>query len=151
MRRHVIALRTVVAVMAGSALIAAGCDAGASVPGGPSTGGDPVAAVEQGSATLEQESGGVVVIATFDPTKDPGVLEVAFDTHSVDLSFDVEAFSVLEIDDQVVPIGNWNGTEPGGHHRFGTLEFGRVPASGEAITFAFTGLPERLTFSWIVP
>lgn len=110
--------------------------------------GAPVLAL--GAVTLEKEVDEVVVIATFDPAA-PTVLDVAFDTHSVDLGFDVDTFSKLTIDGTSTPIGGWDGTEPGGHHRWGMLGFAVEPGPGQVVEYTFTGLSEPLTFSWRMP
>jgi hypothetical protein len=77
--------------------------------------------------------------------------EVAFNTHSVDLSFDPAAISVLR-DDQgrEYPAAGWEGSEPGGHHRSGVLKFTapeNMPAFVEVIIRDVAGVPERV-FRW---
>lgn len=99
---------------------------------------------------LEQEAAGVTVVATFNPA-DPSVIDIAFDTHSVDLDFDVAASSTLTVDGEGVPSGTWAGSGPGGHHRQGSLSFPAAPTSGETMTLTITGLPEPVTFTWAMP
>ncbi|MEW5956695.1 MAG: hypothetical protein AB1801_03150, partial [Chloroflexota bacterium] len=77
--------------------------------------------------------------------------EVVFDTHSVDLSFDPAAISILR-DDQgrEYPAVAWDGAGPGGHHRSGVLRF-EAPATAtkfvEVIIHDVAGVPERV-FQW---
>lgn len=77
--------------------------------------------------------------------------EVAFNTHSVDLSFDPTLISVLR-DDQgrEYPAAGWEGAEPGGHHRSGVLKFTAfedAPAFVEVVIRDLAGVPERV-FRW---
>lgn len=77
--------------------------------------------------------------------------EVAFNTHSVDLSFDPVAISVLR-DDQgrEYPVAGWEGAESGGHHRSGVLKFAapeNAPTFVEVIIRDVAGVPERI-FRW---
>jgi len=82
------------------------------------------------------------------PTLD---FEVAFNTHSVDLSFDPATISILR-DDQgrEFPAVAWEGAGPGGHHRAGVLRF-EVPQTDakfiEVIIHDVAGVPERV-FQW---
>jgi hypothetical protein len=77
--------------------------------------------------------------------------EVAFNTHSVDLSFDPAAISVLR--DNVgheYPAIAWEGSGPGGHHRSGVLRFNAPEqATGfvELVIHDVAGVPERV-FHW---
>lgn len=77
--------------------------------------------------------------------------EVAFNTHSVDLSFDPAAISLLRDDaGREYPATAWEGSGPGGHHRSGILHF---DAPDQATTFVevvihdVAGVPERV-FHW---
>jgi hypothetical protein len=77
--------------------------------------------------------------------------EVAFDTHSVDLSFDPAAISVLRDGaGREYPAVAWEGAASGGHHRSGVLRF-NVPddTTGfvEVILHDVAGVPERV-FHW---
>ncbi len=79
---------------------------------------------------------------------------VEFETHSVELDFDVPAISLL-IDDQGNSLGNpkWEGSPPGGHHRKGTLSFtDKLSDSAKNITLTFKDIatvPARI-FTWEV-
>ncbi|OGK32122.1 hypothetical protein A3F57_03570 [Candidatus Roizmanbacteria bacterium RIFCSPHIGHO2_12_FULL_36_11] len=101
----------------------------------------------------ENEGGNVTV------TAQPEVLGIGqkprfkleFNTHSVDLSFDIANQSYL-IDDRGnrVEGSTWNGSPPGGHHREGTLIF-NDPLSetkyAEFIIKEIAGVSER-KFKW---
>lgn len=77
--------------------------------------------------------------------------EVAFNTHSVDLSFDPVALSVLRDDEgREYPAIAWEGDASGGHHRSGVLRF-KVPDYAtdfiEVTIRDVAGVPERV-FRW---
>jgi hypothetical protein len=77
--------------------------------------------------------------------------EVAFNTHSVDLSFDPTTISVLRDDaGREYPALAWEGAGPGGHHRSGVLQF-KVPDEAtdfiEVVIHDVAGVPERV-FHW---
>ncbi len=77
--------------------------------------------------------------------------QVAFNTHSVDLSFDVTKIAIL-IDDKGNSYmnSNWEGASPGGHHRNGTLTFSSPLAqttSVELVMKDVAGVSER-KFKW---
>jgi hypothetical protein len=77
--------------------------------------------------------------------------EVAFNTHSVDLSFDPAAISVLrDAAGGEYPAIAWEGGGPGGHHRSGVLRFQAPDQAGEFIEVVIqdvAGVAERV-FSW---
>lgn len=77
--------------------------------------------------------------------------EVAFNTHSVDLSFDPAAISVLrDSTGREYPAVAWEGSGPGGHHRSGVLRFQMPEPAGDAIAVVIrgvAGVPERV-FHW---
>lgn len=77
--------------------------------------------------------------------------DVVFETHSVDLNFDVAQISSL-VDDNgnIYSNPNWNGSGPGGHHRSGTLSFDSIltqTAYVELIIKNVAGVAER-KFKW---
>ena len=81
------------------------------------------------SLTQENEGGNVKITVTpktLAVGKKPS-FDVVFETHSVDLTFDVAQISSL-VDDKgnIYSNPNWNGSGPGGHHREGVLIFNTV-------------------------
>ncbi len=77
--------------------------------------------------------------------------EVAFNTHSVDLSFDPAAISVLRDNlGNEYPAIVWEGSGPGGHHRSGVLRFNapeQTTGFVELVIHDVAGVPERV-FHW---
>ena len=81
----------------------------------------------------------------------PVQFKIVFDTHSVDLSFDLTAISTLELDNNfVLRPEKWDGAAPGGHHRSGTLIFKGISKETKSLKLTLrnvAGVPER-TFVW---
>jgi hypothetical protein len=81
----------------------------------------------------------------------PVVFDVALNTHSVSLDFNVDEISLLR--DGLGNANNalrWEGTPPGGHHRNGRLTFPSVPEGAGYIELVLEGIsniPERV-FKW---
>ncbi len=81
----------------------------------------------------------------------PATFEIVFDTHSVDLNFDVAGAAELG-DSRGNSYGppTWSGDPPGGHHRKGTLSFPKPMAQASIVTLTLkdiAGIKERL-FMW---
>ncbi len=101
----------------------------------------------------EQSAGNVTVTVTPQELASgkPTTFEIVFDTHSVDLNFDVARVVELR-DDQGNTYGTpvWDGSPPGGHHRKGTLLF-PIPikqTTGVTLTLNdIAGVAERV-FTW---
>lgn len=99
--------------------------------------------------TQENEGGNVTVVATPETVaigRQPR-FKVTFDTHSVDLAFDIATVSKL-IDDtgKIYGVARWEGTPPGGHHRTGTLTFQELLKPTKYVDLIITnvsGVPER--------
>ena len=76
---------------------------------------------------------------------------VSFDTHSVDLGFDVAANAQLTVAGTAWGSPSWRGDGPGGHHRSGTLQFtASSPPTGNAV-LRLGALPSPVTASWTLP
>ncbi len=79
--------------------------------------------------------------------------DVALNTHSVDLSYDLTQIATLRNDaGEQVKATKWNGPAGGGHHRDGTLSFPQLKQRGKTLTLTLRGIadvPER-TFTWKV-
>jgi len=77
--------------------------------------------------------------------------EVRMNTHSVPLTYDLVAISILK-DDQghEYRASVWNGSPAGGHHRSGVLEFPAIAQGTKSVTLYIkniAGVAER-TFEW---
>lgn len=77
--------------------------------------------------------------------------DVRMSTHSVELSQDMVAVSLLkDSNGQEYRPENWKGSPPGGHHRSGTLEFPTIKGNPGSVTLIIKNIanvPERI-FSW---
>ena len=75
-------------------------------------------------------------------------IKLTFDTHSVDLGFDLTKTAHLTVSGQPWPATTWSGDGPGGHHREGTVQFSSAgPAIGTA-DLHLDGLPAPVASSW---
>lgn len=90
-----------------------------------------------------------VQLASGQPVK----FEVRMNTHSEPLEEDMVAVSSLKDNTgRVYQATAWQGSEPGGHHRQGVLEFPKLENNPESITLIIrkvARVPER-TFEWPV-
>ena len=74
--------------------------------------------------------------------------QVVFDTHSVNLDFDVARNATLTVAGASWPGATWSGDGPDGHHREGTIRFGPGgPAQGAAV-LNLGGLPAPASATW---
>lgn len=82
--------------------------------------------------------------------KDPQ-FQITFNTHFVDLSFNVTKIAVLTDDKgNNYSVSNWDGSGAGGHHRNGLLSFNKPLADTKYIELVIkdvAGIPER-KFRW---
>lgn len=74
--------------------------------------------------------------------------QIAMDTHSVDLDFDLVQISTLYDDfgNSYKPI-KWEGSEPGGHHRSGILGFPAIDKNAKSVKLVITDSIRR-EFEW---
>ena len=83
----------------------------------------------------------------------PARFEVRMNSHSETLGEDMVAVSSLkDSSGQVYQASAWQGSEPGGHHRKGVLEFPVLEENTDSITLTIrrvANVPER-TFEWSV-
>ncbi len=151
-KAHVISL----VVLLGLALAA--CSASTNpTPTAPaaSTSGD-TAPVGSDLAQAKEEASVTVTVTPLnlaDPSAATLDFEIALDTHSVDLAYDMMAIATLRNDagQEVQPM-NWNGPAGGGHHMSGTLSFPQMKDRGKSLTLILRGVssvPER-AFVWNV-
>ncbi len=100
----------------------------------------------------ENEGGGVTVAAKPKILRvgEKPVFEVGFNTHSVNLDFDVAQQSLL-VDDKgnIASSSVWEGTGPGSHHRSGILTFSTPLSQTEYVELVIknvAGIAERKFF-----
>lgn len=145
MRRFLV----VVAVL-GLALVAVSCGSDTATtssppPSEPST----EAPTSSPLATRTVEAGAVTV--KIDPVRLDAAgaeFKVSFDTHSVNLDFDVARNATLTVAGAPWAGATWSGDGPSGHHRTGTIRFGPSgPAEGAAV-LSLGGLPAPVTATW---
>jgi len=83
----------------------------------------------------------------------PARFEVRMNSHSETLGEDMVAISSLKDNaGRLYQATAWQGSEPGGHHRKGVLEFPKLENNTESITLIIqevASVPER-TFEWSV-
>lgn len=74
--------------------------------------------------------------------------QIAIDTHSVELDFDLTQISALYDDagNTYKPL-KWEGSEPGGHHRNGILKFPSIDKNAKSIKLVIIDSTKR-EFSW---
>ncbi len=77
--------------------------------------------------------------------------DVQFNTHSVNLSFNLSSIAFLRDDKGIIyKVSNWQGSQPGGHHRSGTLIFIEPLGKTKFVELVFkdiAGVSERV-FRW---
>ncbi len=105
------------------------------------------------SSTQENDGGNVKIIVmpkTLAVGEKPS-FDIVFETHSVDLDFDVvQISSLVDEKGQVFNKSIWEGSEPGGHHREGNLTFNTILSKtkfAKLIIRDVSDIPER-TFRW---
>ena len=138
----------IVLAVAASALAGAACGGGTkTTPGTPN--GQSTQPSAPALATKTVEAGAVTV--KIDPVRIDAAgaeFKVAFDTHSVELNFDVARNATLTVAGTAWTAATWSGDGPSGHHREGTVRFAAAgPAQGAAV-LNLGGLPGPVTATW---
>jgi len=78
-------------------------------------------------------------------------IKLIFDTHTVELDFDLPDAAHLVVDGVEWTGARWDGDGPSGHHREGRITFEPAgPARGEAV-LTIDELPEPVEVSWDLP
>lgn len=105
--------------------------------------------------TQSSDAGRVVVDVTpLTLSGDAWEFDVALNTHSVNLGFDMTEVSALRCDQgqEYTPTA-WDGSDPGGHHRSGVLKFAALDHTTSFVEIVIrdvAGEPERV-LHWEVP
>ena len=103
----------------------------------------PARTVDAGSVTV-----------TINPTQfaaQGATFAIVLDTHVVDLSMDLAASAVLDVDGQRWPVAGWSGDGPGGHHRAGNLRFDQGGAARGTARLTIAGFPKPVEVTWDLP
>ena len=102
-------------------------------------------------AQTSSESGVTVAVTPRNLAVDPWQFDVAFNTHSQELTDDLVKTAVLVSDGRTshTPL-KWQGDAPGGHHRKGVLEFKPVSPMPVAIELQIkrSGESAPRSFRW---
>ena len=151
-------LRTIVIGLAAAASLAA-CSSGASSPGIQTVSGAPEPAASgspepAASATRTSEGGQVTVVATWRGPAAGAVIDMALDTHTIDLdALDLANATLRNDRDETLAALPWAAPK-GGHHREGALTFDGNAAEFlagarwvELVLVGVGDLPER-TLRW---
>ena len=109
-------------------------------------------AVEGALPTRTVDAGLVEVSIT--PTRfdaQGSTFAIVLDTHAVELSMDLAASAVLDVDGRRWPGAGWNGDGPGGHHREGELRFDPGGGARGAVRLTIAGFPKPVEVTWTIP
>lgn len=102
--------------------------------------------------TKEQAGGNVTVLVTPITLRPqfPASFDVTFETHSVELDFDIENVVILTDERGSRYTPHWQGSPPGGHHRKGTLTFPKPMTQASNVTLTLKDIAEvkERTFIW---
>ena len=110
----------------------------------------PTSAASLRSRTVE--SGAVTVkITPLRIDAKGATFKLTFDTHSVELSSDVERTAHLTVGDVTWPTTSWSGDGPGGHHREGTVSFSAAGRAVGPVELQLEELPTAVSVSWTLP
>ena len=113
----------------------------------------PAENVAQSSFEAKESEGGNVTVSVTPvvlKTGFPASFDIAFETHSVDLAFDVEQIATLTDETGIAYTPHWDGSPAGGHHRSGILRFTPDLSASSTLTLKLkdiAGIPTR-TFTW---
>jgi len=125
----------IIAAISSAAVVTAGCGGGA-----------PAAAPPVARLDTRTDSAGDVEIRIEPRQLDEtgAVFKVVLDTHSGDLSADLEA-ATLEFGGKIWQSAEWSGDGPGGHHREGELRFSPTDDVAGSVILTVISSPNRST------
>jgi hypothetical protein len=73
---------------------------------------------------------------------------IVLDTHTVELSMDLAASAVLDVDGATWPTAGWSGNGAGGHHRTGELRFDSAGAPRGMARLTIAGFSKPVEATW---
>lgn len=74
--------------------------------------------------------------------------QVSMETHSEELTADLERTAVLEVGGVEWTSATWKGDPPGGHHRSGELSFAAQGEAAGPVTLSIGGFSEPIEVRW---
>lgn len=101
---------------------------------------------QEGLEISDTENGVMFTFKQISYGEDTLAFETWIDTHKGALSFEMTEVATLEAGGGAYPPIRWDGSPPGGHHRFGILVFPGVPQKAEMriVVRDVYGVPERV-------
>ena len=140
----------IVAAVLGLALVAVACGSDGTTTASPPPN-EPSAQAPASSPLITKTVEAGAVTVKIDPVRVDATgaeFKVSFDTHSVNLDFDVARNAALTVGGAPWSGATWSGDGPDGHHRSGTIRFGPGgPAQGAAV-LSLGGLPAPVNATW---
>lgn len=109
---------------------------------------------QKGELSPQENEGGNVTVTVKPKVLKVGekpTFEIEFNTHSVELSFDItQISSIVDEKGNVLNDSAWNGTPVGGHHREGTLIFNTPLPQTKYVELIFKNVSEvtERKFRW---
>jgi hypothetical protein len=76
------------------------------------------------------------------------VIHLALDTHTTPLNMELPGAARLSVGGRDWLAEGWDGTEPGGHHREGTLRFAVGGAADGEVRLELDGLGGPVALTW---
>ena len=100
--------------------------------------------------TLSKKVGDIEITAVPKLTNAGYEFSITLNTHSTELTYDLVSASFLTNESgQMVKPSNWEGDEPGGHHRKGQLFFPLFPRKPKVLNLTISGVGgESVNFNW---
>lgn len=74
---------------------------------------------------------------------------ITLDNHATELDADLTLAS-LDVDGTTWPVAEWDGDEPGGHHRTGQLRFTAAGRAAGQVVLTLTDLPDPVEITWVL-
>ena len=146
--RWLVAIVCTLAIVVGAAALRSGAG-GRSSPPEPSAA-EAVNPADSADLSAREVVAGAVVIS-IEPIRidrSGAVFRILMDTHSGELSADLAAGSVLEVDGVEWSNPSWSGDPPGGHHRQGELAFQAAGDAAGSATLSIGGFSAPVDASW---
>ncbi len=114
----------------------------------------PVSNIQQWETKTDEQANVTVVITPLDLSTESAEwkFDVVMNTHSVELDQDiVKAATLIDNPGEEYKPLRWEGAEPGGHHREGTLVFAPIKPYPQHLSLIIKGIGGKdRSFAWIL-